>query len=72
MCILPDPSRVPRLTPALPQLPKLGFQRLPGRLFFPQTVLRLPQLAFGLLQTICGLFQTSFRFTVGPQVVPTH
>ena len=30
------------LAPAPPQLPKLVFQRLPRRLFFPQMVLRLP------------------------------
>lgn len=41
--------------PALTQFPEFGLQRLPRRLFFPQTVLRLPQPTFGLLQELFSL-----------------
>ena len=65
--------------PALPQLPKLGLQRLARRLFFPQAVLRLSQLPFGLLQAVFSLFQVPLGlparlrlFPVSPQILTVH
>ena len=72
--------------PASPQFPELVFQRLPRRLLFSQTVLRLPQLALAPLQAPLGfsarlrLFVASaFRFfprlvsfPVCPQILGAH